>query len=331
MSEPARVPIGPTAFVQACARMMSAAWIRRQIDETSTGPPFTISGVAYALRFTVASDIGMAFELALKSLVQGLSLNEDGQPQVLKGHHLMSYMWEDIDCSIRNEVDENAELAFCRSHGSDKAGKILPFSKYVEKHTAFLNQTVDNRYAIGADDQWEPDHRFLQPIARFHVETYDGRFYFDGLDVLLAYWWAIMNKALELRWPEVICVKDKDVASDRDEARALTKRAIRQMFGDLKVLTNDEVLDKRFEKLDPSTKHKIEHELKRTFTKSRPPCLHDGAALLRQVTSGVGDNGHIVFDVRQGELGQRFIDAILTRPPLNPERKPCGFAARSSG
>ena len=270
MSEPTRVPIGPTAFVQACARMMSAAWIRRQIDETSTGPPFTISGIAYALRFTVASDIGMAFELALKSLVQGLSLNEDGRPQVLKGHHLISDMWEDINCSIRDEVDENAELVFCRSHGSDKAGKILPFSKYVEKHTAFLNQTVDNRYAIGAGDHWKSDHRFLQPIARFHVETYEGRICFDGLSVLLAYWWAIMNKALELRWPEVVCAKDKDFASNRDEARALTKRAIGQMFGDLKVLTDEEVLDKRFEKLDPSTKRKIDRELKQTLAKSRP-------------------------------------------------------------
>ena len=53
--KPKPVTTGSTIFVQACARMMSAAWIRRQIDETSTASLLDISGVAYAMRHTVAS------------------------------------------------------------------------------------------------------------------------------------------------------------------------------------------------------------------------------------------------------------------------------------
>ena len=60
--------IGSTALVQSCARMMSAAWLTREITETSTAPPKGISGIAYALRHTIASDLGMGFELALKAL-----------------------------------------------------------------------------------------------------------------------------------------------------------------------------------------------------------------------------------------------------------------------
>ena len=88
----ARVPIGSTVFVQACARMMSAPWIERQMAETSTAPLMSTSGVAYALKHTIASNIGMGFELALKSLVEcrafqraRTAIRRYSDPQVLKG------------------------------------------------------------------------------------------------------------------------------------------------------------------------------------------------------------------------------------------------------
>jgi len=104
----ATVPIGSTVFVQACARMMSAAWIERQMLETSTAPGMSTSGVAYALRHTIASDIGMGFELALKSLAQGLSPNKDGDPQVPHGHNLPD-VWLDLPRHVRDEIDRNVE------------------------------------------------------------------------------------------------------------------------------------------------------------------------------------------------------------------------------
>ena len=48
--------------------------------------------------------------------------------------------------------------------------------------------------------------------------------------VLMAYWWAIMNKAWELRWKKDRCRNDERLASDRDEARVLVDRAIKQML-----------------------------------------------------------------------------------------------------
>ena len=147
----ARVPIGSTVFVQACARMMSAAWIERQMLETSTAPGMSTSGVAYALRHIIASDIGMAFELALKSLVQGLSPNKDGYPQVLKGHDLMSEGWLDIPPQIQNEIENDVERMVCYRYGAEMKGKVLPFTKYLEKHKDFLNETVENRYALESD------------------------------------------------------------------------------------------------------------------------------------------------------------------------------------
>ena len=61
---PREVEAGQTIFVQACARMMSAAWIKRQMAETSTAPRANLSGIAYSMRFTIASDMGMAFDWA---------------------------------------------------------------------------------------------------------------------------------------------------------------------------------------------------------------------------------------------------------------------------
>ena len=69
------LPIGSTALVQSCARMISAAWLTQEITGTSTAPPQSIGRIAYALRNTIPSDMGMGFELALKALIQNLSLS----------------------------------------------------------------------------------------------------------------------------------------------------------------------------------------------------------------------------------------------------------------
>ena len=229
-NEPTLVKIGSTAFVQACARMMSATWIRRQIAETSTAPPMGISGIAYSMRFTVASDIGMAFELAVKSVSQGLSLNKDGEPQVLNSHDLLSVLWKEIPGPVRLEIDQDAEDGVCETYGDDNAGQVLTFAEYLEKHREFLNRTVDNRYAIGGKAQWKSDHRFIVSIwwFPFSRETYNGRSCVDGIGVLTAYWRAIMKKARDLRWNDSHCGKDKRFAEERDEAWNLVERAVDQ-------------------------------------------------------------------------------------------------------
>ena len=229
-NEPKLVEIGSTAFVQACARMMSATWIRRQIAETSTAPPMGISGIAYTMRFTVASDIGMAFELAVKSDSQELSLNKDGEPQVPNSHDLLSVLWEEIPGCVRLEIDQDAEDGVCETYGDDNAGKVLSFAEYLDKHKEFLNRAVDNRYAIAAKAQWKSDHSFIVGSRWFSItrETYNGRSCVDGIGVLFAYWRAIMKKARDLRWDDSHCGKDKRFAAERDEAWNLVERAVGQ-------------------------------------------------------------------------------------------------------
>ena len=231
---PRLVAAGNTIFVQACARMMSAAWIKKQISDSSTAPDLGISGIAYAMRFTVASDIGMAFELGVKSVAQGLSPNPDGQRQVLKSHELFSILWAGIKCDVRQQIDREAEAAVCRRYGNEHAGKVLLFKEYLEKHAEFLDRTVDNRYALPAETQWKSDHRIIAD-RWFEIanDSHDGKQCVDGIGVLLAYWWAIMETAWQLRWEEKRCEKDAGLAADRDEAPDLVNRAIAQMLGNL--------------------------------------------------------------------------------------------------
>ena len=230
-NHPEKVEIGGTIFVQACARMMAAAHIRKQIFETSTAPGLDLSGIAYSMRHTVASDIGMAFELALKSLAQGLSPNQDGEKQVLKSHDLLSDLWRDIPCPTRAQIDQGAESALCRVFGNQHSGKVLPFAEYVDKHADFLNRTVGNRYAIPGEAQWMSDHRLV--VRRWSYpsdEDYQGKQTVDGIGVLMAYWWSIMETAWEHRWEEKRCRLDKALGVDREEARNLAKRAVKQML-----------------------------------------------------------------------------------------------------
>ena len=239
-SAPARrVPIGETAFVQACARLMSAAWIRRQIREdlTPSSSGLMISGIAYAMRYTMASDIGMAFELAMKTLQQGLSCNKDGQPQVLKSHDLVGNLWEDIrqtEPSIESEINQTIETTLCERYGPVKAKDVLSLSSYLKKHEAFLD--IENRYANPTHESWESFHRFApglitMPTLCTDTENNKVRNYVDGIAVLLTYWEVIMRRAWELRWPDSNCKSNKRLTEDRDNAKNMMDKAIKQGLG----------------------------------------------------------------------------------------------------
>ena len=164
-------------------------------------------------------------------MAQGLSPNKDSEPQVLNSHDLLSHLWSDIPCEIRAQIDRNAESTVCRRYGSRHAGKVLPFAEYLEKHAEFLNRTVENRYALSGGAQWKSDHRFvMNQWFSLADESYNNKRCVDGIGVLLAYWWAIMELAWCLRWEEERCEKNKDLAADREEARMLMDRAVGQMF-----------------------------------------------------------------------------------------------------
>ena len=128
--------------------MMSAAWIERQIHEASVLPLMDISGVAYQMRYTCASDLGMGFELALKALLRA-SGGADGK--VLGSHDLLC-VWREVDCSVRLDIDGDAEDIVCRHYGSELEGRVLPFEEYVgDVHSDFLNRVVKNRYGLEGD------------------------------------------------------------------------------------------------------------------------------------------------------------------------------------
>ena len=249
---PNLIKTGSTIFMQAAARMMHAAWILRQIEETSTAPGLSISGVAYSMRLTVAAEISMAFELALKSVAQGLSPHPDGQPQVPSSHDLSKDLWTFLAADVRREIDAAAEAAIRNRYDyADAHVAVLPFADYLAKHHDFLDRTVLNRYALHGTTQWKSDHRFIDDdfTGPVYPDTYDGNacLDLDGMGVLLAYWWAIMRKACGLRWEDHRCDADERLAADRDEAWELVERAIRQMLGDIRVMTPEELQQRRRE------------------------------------------------------------------------------------
>ena len=250
--KPNLVEAGSTIFVQACARMMGAAWVSRQMIETSTAPLSGISGIAYSMRYTIASDIGMAFELAIKSLAQGLSSHPDGQSQVLNSHELLSVLWDGIPKDLRDEIDRDAEDGVCGTYGEQHSGQVLSFADYLKKHSDFLDRTVENRYAIQGETQWKSDHRFLQGnmllsgiLGHAFSDSHGGRACGDGIGVLMVYWWAIMQKACSLRWEDWRCDADEELAADREEAWNLVNRAIGQMFGQIAIMTREELREKK--------------------------------------------------------------------------------------
>lgn len=220
-----KVEVGPTLFVQACAQMMSAAWIRHQIHTTSTAQGLSISGIAYAMRYTFATQIGFAFELALKSVEQGLSETEDGQgPQVTEGHDL-EILWNALPCPVRKQIDEEAEsLGRQWFPHADDSKALLPLGEWLKKHQEFLRH-AKRRYAIKGD-QWRSEHRFVTNLFLSFKEGENG---IDGLYCLIAYWAAIMSFALGLRWEAKRCEANADLAADREEAKNLLDRSVDQM------------------------------------------------------------------------------------------------------
>ena len=217
--------IGSTALVQSCARMMSAAWLTREITETSTAPPKDISEIAYALRHTVASDIGMGFELAIKALIWNLP--GPHTVQVPKDHDL-GKVWTLVPGALRKEIDAAVERHMRSQYGLEFTVRVLPFAKYLLKHDGFLNQIVRNRYALQHDKETRRSMELL--IAWRALGTwvtvsvaYEGRSWADGIGMLTSYWYVIVRKVLDTQWPEA--------CADKQEALDLTLRAGNQLIG----------------------------------------------------------------------------------------------------
>ena len=218
-------PIGSTALVQSCARMMSAAWLTREITETSAAPPKSISGIAYALRYTIASDMGMGFELALKALIRNPPWS---QPVQIPEDHDLKLVWSLIPRDVRDEVDAAVERHMCRHFGVEMKGRVLPFAKYVRKHKGFLNETVRNRYALReTKGAW----RSAEMLTAWRavgawvtcLDSYQGGDWADGIGTLASYWYVIVRKVLDTQWPEP--------CGDKEEALELAVRAANQLLG----------------------------------------------------------------------------------------------------
>ena len=243
-------PLGDTALVQSCARMMSAAWIEQQLSETSTAPLTDISGIALALKHTIASDLGMGFELAIKSLVQELP-DFDVRP----GHDLIE-CWGQIPPDVQGELDADVEQRICLAFGNRLLGGVLPFEQYLDKHMVFLNRTVDDRYALKVDD-----NRLIYSEALFigragrglspiNKDIHGTLGYADGIGVLAIYWRTLMEKVLDLRWPEGLRPDNGGPWPQKDEARSLVRRAADQLVGPLSVMSEEELKNKRLRQLE---------------------------------------------------------------------------------
>lgn len=260
--------LGDTALVQSCARMMSAAWIEQQLAETSTAPGTEISETALALRHTIASDLGMGFEIAFKSLMQELP-----SVDVQRGHNFIKCCWERIPPATQGELDAKVEQLISLRFGDHLRGKVWPFGQYLNHHDAFLNRTADRRYALvkGMDDRTLSAYsevlfvgragRGLAPINKDVLITLG---YADGIGALAMYWRTIMEKVQELRWPEGSHPDGGGPYPQRDEARNLILRTADQLIGPLRVMSDEELKKKRarqFEELHPEFRGMPSHLL----------------------------------------------------------------------
>ena len=241
-------------MVQSCARIMSAAWIEQQLAETSTAPLTDVSGIALALRHTIASDLGMGFELAFKSLAQELP------GSVVRSGHDLFESWGQIPPNVQRQLDADVEQRVCLAFGNRLVGRVLSFEQYLHTHKVFLNRTVDNRYALEADDTRlvyseslfvGRAGRGLAPINKHVLDTLG---YADGIGALATYWRTIVEKVQQLRWPEGSHPDGCGTWPQRDEARSLIRRAADQLVGPLSVMSEDEMKNKRlaqFEQFHP--------------------------------------------------------------------------------
>ena len=236
---------------------MSAAWVEQQLAETSTAPGTDISGIVIALRHTIASDLGMGFEIAFKSLMKELA-----GVDVRRGHDFIKRCWEHIPSAAQGELDARVEQLISLRFGNHLRGKVWSFGQYLSHHDAFLNRTADRRYALLEDDDETRTvysealfvgraGRGLPPINRDILDTLG---YADGIGALAMYWRTVMEKAQELRWPEESHPDGAGPWPQRDEAHNLICRAADQLVGPLSVMSDEEVKDKRqrnFEDLHP--------------------------------------------------------------------------------
>lgn len=217
--------IGSTALVQSCARMMSAAWLTREITETSTAPPKDISGIAYALRHTIASDLGMGFELALKALIWNLPGPHN--IQVPKSHDLKR-IWSLVPGGLRREIDAAVERHMRSQYGPKLHGMVLPFAKYLRKHNGLLNETARNRYALRHDKETQRSMELLIAWRTLGtwitvLDAFEDRSWADGIGTVTSYWYVIVRKILDTQWPEA--------CADKEEALDLAVRAANQLIG----------------------------------------------------------------------------------------------------
>ena len=217
--------IGSAAVVQSCARMMSAAWLTREITETSTAPAKDTSEIAYALRHTIASDMGMGFELALKALIGNLQGSRT--VRIPKDHDLRR-VWSIVPSGVQNEIDAAVERHMRTYFGEELKGMVLPFARYLCKHNGLLNETVRNRYALLHDEQTQ---RSMELLIAWRArgtwitvsDTYRDRRWADGIGTLTLYWYVIVRKVLDTQWPEP--------CADKKEALDLAVRASNQLVG----------------------------------------------------------------------------------------------------
>ena len=227
----------------------------------------SISGVAASIKSAIASQIGLSFEIAIKSLQQALSENPDGQPQVVVGHRLFN-LWNEIDGEIRKEIERDANHAFhhwfpewvtLRNKDANKQ-KLLPsIDRWFEKHEAFFD-LVSTRYDLPDQEtnRWKSDHLFTRTSvlhkspSLFPVSVcVDGNKkddHYDGIGVLVVFWYAIMSKALVLRWSDTACEKNKGLAKDRDDIKDYIVRSVRQILGDINITPWEDMHKEKLQK-----------------------------------------------------------------------------------
>ena len=169
-----------------------------------------ISGVYASIEFTIMSDLGMAFELGIKGLMQGLSPMPDGARQVL-GVHGLNDLWDDelFSNGVKDEINTNAQdWAQSRWHkiGTDgwDAKRFLPFDTYLARHPV-LSKTVENRYAtyeLGLEGLFVTNLLFSYQHVSVVGEGEHRKEHYDGSLVCVSYWKAILDEAVGHRYPE---------------------------------------------------------------------------------------------------------------------------------
>ena len=206
----------------------------------------------------------MAFELAFKSLVQGLP-DSDVRP----GHDLIR-CWGQIPPAVQRELDADVEQQICDAFGNRLVGKVLPFERYLDIHETFLNRTVDNRYAVEADDNRLAYSESLfigragRGLAPINKHVLDTLGYADGIGAMAMYWRTTMEKVQELRWPEESHPDGGGPWPERDDVRDLIRTAADQLVGPLSILSAAELKNKRlrqFEELHPEFRGAVLHLL----------------------------------------------------------------------